>query len=1164
MSSASNLYAEKVFAEHPISLWALDESVDYLSLISEGQRDIASWVISGGQVYSGQDFPSPIFTDSATYGFFGPPTQQPINEIKLTSTDITNFLSLDQSLETFSISAYMYASHEYLSGYEIGFEYTDPSTNQTRQSSKFFVANVPRQWNLISETFKIPVVSANFRVFIKARYSVNPIDVLTEYRFYINGLTVGQWSEEFFATSLGVDQSKIIDITSPVSSKAIKAFSYGSDVNFGYYLVNGLKKYATNTSIPMIFGSSSVTKLTANPAGPSLIFPGRGFLNQAGRYQEYTLEFWVRARTSSNKLRKLAGPLSSKDGIYINGPFVTVSIGGESASHFIGDWYRPLLIDLKVGIDYANLFVNAEQVLSIDFDTSDMVLPDIDEDWIGFYAQDDVSNVELDCIGIYPYQVPSTLIKRRFAFGQAVESPEGTNRAFGGVTAFIDYKFADYTNNYTYPGIGKWTQGIVENLNVSQASISPPRYTPPEVQLKDISFDTWIESQHVAADNVNSYIKFGSESNGYLFLDAFRLSFQSVKAVYGIFEIDSYSDEEKLLIKLENVSTNSSFTIYQKGEFLYYKFKFWGEERPLYFKSGISTNTPFFAGIDVEDLSSFFGDDIASFFGNTNQLKLFVGNDNVFANQFDGKIHKVGICTERNLSKIKTWFDNLEIDAVDLSADPGDVYFGNENSFWQFFVDGGFVTTFDVAPLFEHIASYTIIAKSNFGTTYLDIETDSYWEDYVPLIHFSQYVDDMFGNKYYDLDFLQFNVGYPSRENFVGNLYDTSEELVKTYISFKHLASGASSSDSSFHSVEQMPRSGVILPGDNWRTTKYEVVDGAIIYPPKDVAVSDLGIVTHINISVSGISTNPISIRRLEYASQAFNDQTANPVKTKFGVSLIPYTQTAALFDYKARNPFRIYKGSTPHLYLTSNSGIQRVGRTDELLPRGLSTPINSSSASEYRINAMQMFLYYNKDSFSSQAVQLFEIESTEKLIRVFVRSNDRTGKRASLYAVNARTGTTEDGLAFFVNGKIVREPVISLSEWTSLGVAFASPLSFDDQPGAIRITDTVLVNNISYYESSSLQEIQRQSNQSWSKINSTYPNWLQLFLGLGSGTFLWNDVLVVSSISYFGINPGDIYKAYIGTNKIIVDGVEPLKISNAEVRLFTDVSWNVSVETPV
>ena len=49
MSTPSNLYAEKVFAEHPLSLWALDDKLDYLSLITEPQRTISStWDGDGG------------------------------------------------------------------------------------------------------------------------------------------------------------------------------------------------------------------------------------------------------------------------------------------------------------------------------------------------------------------------------------------------------------------------------------------------------------------------------------------------------------------------------------------------------------------------------------------------------------------------------------------------------------------------------------------------------------------------------------------------------------------------------------------------------------------------------------------------------------------------------------------------------------------------------------------------------------------------------------------------------------------------------------------------------------------------------------------------------------------------------------------------------------
>ena len=39
---SSNLYASKVFSEHPLALWAVDENVNFVSLISEGSKNISS------------------------------------------------------------------------------------------------------------------------------------------------------------------------------------------------------------------------------------------------------------------------------------------------------------------------------------------------------------------------------------------------------------------------------------------------------------------------------------------------------------------------------------------------------------------------------------------------------------------------------------------------------------------------------------------------------------------------------------------------------------------------------------------------------------------------------------------------------------------------------------------------------------------------------------------------------------------------------------------------------------------------------------------------------------------------------------------------------------------------------------------------------------------
>ncbi len=65
MSNPSNLYAEKVFSEHPTVLWALDDPADYISLITEAQRSFTSWTRTNVASVALTDAPSiEPFTDS--------------------------------------------------------------------------------------------------------------------------------------------------------------------------------------------------------------------------------------------------------------------------------------------------------------------------------------------------------------------------------------------------------------------------------------------------------------------------------------------------------------------------------------------------------------------------------------------------------------------------------------------------------------------------------------------------------------------------------------------------------------------------------------------------------------------------------------------------------------------------------------------------------------------------------------------------------------------------------------------------------------------------------------------------------------------------------------------------------------------------------------------
>ena len=55
MSIVSNLYAAKLYSEHPIAIWTLDDDVSYVSLIDDQQRTFevgpspyVGWAIDNG------------------------------------------------------------------------------------------------------------------------------------------------------------------------------------------------------------------------------------------------------------------------------------------------------------------------------------------------------------------------------------------------------------------------------------------------------------------------------------------------------------------------------------------------------------------------------------------------------------------------------------------------------------------------------------------------------------------------------------------------------------------------------------------------------------------------------------------------------------------------------------------------------------------------------------------------------------------------------------------------------------------------------------------------------------------------------------------------------------------------------------------------------------
>ena len=58
--------------------------------------------------------------------------------------------------------------------------------------------------------------------------------------------------------------------------------------------------------------------------------------------------------------------------------------------------------------------------------------------------------------------------------------------------------------------------------------------------------------------------------------------------------------------------------------------------------------------------------------------------------------------------------------------------------------------------------------------------------------------------------------------------------------------------------------------------------------------------------------------------------------------------------------------------------------------------------------------------------------------------------------------------------------------------------------------------------------------------------------------------MLVIGLSEFYRSNPSDIYKTYIGTNKIIVDDGEGLVYQPEKLNVYTDTEWSTNVSTPV
>jgi hypothetical protein len=426
------------------------------------------------------------------------------------------------------------------------------------------------------------------------------------------------------------------------------------------------------------------------------------------------------------------------------------------------------------------------------------------------------------------------------------------------------------------------------------------------------------------------------------------------------------------------------------------------------------------------------------------------------------------------------------------------------------------------------------------------------------------------------ISFLQLNVDYPKLEIFdeLDN-YETSKNHVKAYVSFQYLRSGSNMIENDFLRKEKLKKGAVVIPGNDWMHTKYEIVDGTIVYPPSNIDFRNISLNVYLEYSIDGVITNPISIRSFQVSSQSLGDS-PNKIGTKLGADIIPYSQSGQYFNYKLVDPFAIYKGSSPYLYNTSNSGIEIRGQYSNDMNSGISVPINKNLSPFLKVGALQIFLKYGEELFPEVPIKIFEIQAKELFIKFFLIADSKNKKRGQIYAIDDITKRIQTQIEIVANGKLVNRPVMYSKQWLAFGISFPDFLDFGEVVGALRITSPIMFDNFTFYQTNLFDDERRAGLRPWFNVSSSLGESLDwgYWSGLetvgtgvaptGGQVFTWEQVKFFDLSELREVDAQDIYELYTGTQRNIIDSDKTFSIGGYRYKAYSGLNWRQNTSKPV
>lgn len=1192
----SNLYASRVFAEHPLALWALDDEFYFISLIPEDKRDLLTWhVVNNADAASGVSPASGLPLPDEYSEILVPQSSSP-SYMEFVGDGIDPLIDLDVSKPTLCFAIYAHPFTSLIQSYEIGFTW---HTGGTDFYDKKEITAIEDEWSKLFHTIDLPEGINGIRPYLKINFLEGAIT--NDYAIELNAPSVGQWSEIYHYDTTGLipstltntSISSLLPSSSPLGIKVVEADSYGlADNKSGYYIIDNNKMLSESLGMPMVYGSGNVTRIFSPVSNnmPSVVIPGQGFLNQAGRYKELTTEFWLRIYTKSKTPIKIFGQIGYDDGLYVEEEYLTLKIGRYSKSYFVGKWYRPMLIDIRYSPTIVSLLINGDLAFSIDIDQTKITFPFERNDWLGFFGHEDIHPFDIDCVAIYPYIVPDQLAKKRYVYAQGVDNAENVVNNVNGESIFVDFPFAKYTSTMNYPDMSSWNAGFFNNLDANNRFLTFPNYSLPEIiyvgtDLNIFTLETelrnweevaertvaywteysWQELElKSAADSLidNFFIQEGSypfiklkpndqydNVYGTIYFDSFNPLINPLNSFFGMFQApETLPSTPEILFQINNKNNNNVFKITISDQGIKYLYN----STEIASKS-VTAAEDFIAGFSVELFSQNFASSLNNFFANPQNLSLNVGG---YANNtFSGKIYSVTF--NNKLFNDKDLLEYIDEDGV----------FGFGESYAS---ERGSDTY-----LMTYIGGYTYHPMLTSDSLYVDIGCIGYWEDSVPLSYFAKYVKDENQNDYYDLDMLQFNIDNPTAIALTESMVPTLDEdlIISSFLTIQDSSSVGNKNYNDYTNTEIVDLSRVLDIDDYTYneiiSTKFRIVDGTIIYPPKDsVDFEDYYITTHIELRNRGILNSVVRLKRMSYSSVAYDDRSFHSIGTRTGKLMYPFTRYDEAYSYKAKNPFVIHKDSTPYLYLTADSGISVLPYNNGST-RGISVPINQEKTPEYILGGLQFWAFYNKDIEINQLTNVGKIKTSLGSKDIFLIP-ETGGRRGYIKIFDSSTGIEDPNIVFYQNGEEVSNPYIYPQTWTSIIIALGEDIILDSRIGQLELYEGFVFNNIAFYQKASTVYGRSVVTKNWLDIAFTtidLPGPSDLTVPISWNTYLdfqWGEIYDSEQIFTFGIDGENINKSFFGLSTVVSKDNAELLVSSDSFKIVSNANWSLYSGKPV